>query len=267
MTEGKQMRIPMYQVDAFASAVFAGNPAAVCLLDAWLPDRQLQAIAAENNLSETAFLLRNQDGFDLRWFTPVTEVALCGHATLASAFVLFNCQKWPERTIKFRTRKSGQLVVTKRDDGLEMDFPARPAQTVPTPDGLCEALQVQPQEVRGSTEDILVVLDSEKRVRELRPDFTALAEVACRGIIVTARGEQCDFVSRFFAPRAGIAEDPVTGSAHCVLIPYWARVLGKTSLYALQVSGRGGELFCEDCGERVRIAGKAVLYLEGTISI
>ncbi|MDI6808811.1 MAG: PhzF family phenazine biosynthesis protein [Candidatus Eisenbacteria bacterium] len=261
------MRIPIYQVDAFASEVFSGNPAAVCFLDAWLSDRELQSIAAENNLSETAFLVRSDDGFDLRWFTPVTEVSLCGHATLASAFVLFECLKWKEEAIRFRTRKSGQLVVTKREDLLEMDFPARPVHPMNSPAGLLEALKVQAQEVLGSAEDTLVVLDSETSVRELRPDFTALGEIECRGVIVTARGDRSDFVSRFFAPRVGIAEDPVTGSAHCVLIPYWARILGKKSLHALQVSRRGGELFCEDCGERVRIAGRAVLYLEGTISV
>ncbi len=261
------MKIPLYQVDAFASEVFAGNPAAVCILDAWLGDAQLQSIAAENNLSETAFLVRNEDGFDLRWFTPVTEVALCGHATLASAFVLFNCREWTEDTIRFRTKKSGQLLVTKRDDLLEMDFPARPAHAIHTPLGLDEALQVRPQDVLGSAEDILVVLDSEKSVRDLHPDFAALARVECRGIIVTARGDLSDFVSRFFAPRVGIQEDPVTGSAHCVLIPYWAEILGKKDLHALQVSKRGGELFCVARGNRVRIAGKAVLYLEGTISI
>jgi PhzF family phenazine biosynthesis protein len=177
------MKIPLYQVDAFASEVFRGNPAAVCLLDEWLGDAQLQSIAAENNLSETAFLVRNDQGFDLRWFTPVTEVALCGHGTLASAFVLFDCQEWTERAIRFRTRKTGKLVVTKRDDLLEMDFPARPTHAANPPLGLYEALQVQPQEVLGSAEDILVVLDSERSVRQLRPDFAALSEVECRGII------------------------------------------------------------------------------------
>jgi PhzF family phenazine biosynthesis protein len=261
------MKIPIYQVDAFAGAVFSGNPAAVCLLDGWLSDGQLQAIAAENNLSETAFLVRNEDGFDLRWFTPVTEVELCGHATLASAFVLFNCRQWREEAIRFRTRKSGVLLVRKRGDLLEMDFPARPPHAVKTPPGLCEALHVQPELILGSAEDILVVLEGERIVRELRPDIAALGRVACRGIIVTARGERSDFVSRFFAPRVGVAEDPVTGSAHCVLIPYWSGVLGKKSLHAVQVSHRGGELFCEDCGGRVHIAGRAVLYLEGTVWI
>ena len=261
------MKIPLYQVDAFTSEVFSGNPAAVCILEAWLGDAQLQSIAAENNLSETAFLVRNDDGFDLRWFTPVTEVALCGHATLASAFVLFNCREWTEDTIRFRTQKSGQLVVTKRNDLLEMDFPAIPAHAIHTPLVLDEALKVRPQDVLGSAEDILVVLDSEKSVRDLHPDFAALARVECRGIIVTARGDRSDFVSRFFAPRVGIQEDPVTGSAHCVLIPYWAEILGKNDLHAMQVSKRGGELLCVARGKRVRIAGKTVLYLEGIISI
>jgi PhzF family phenazine biosynthesis protein len=261
------MRLPLYQVDAFASEVFSGNPAAVVLLDRWIDDSTLQAVAAENNLSETAFLVRNPEGFDLRWFTPVTEVALCGHATLGSAFVLFACRKWPEKNIRFRTRKSGELVVTRRDDLLEMDFPARPAYAQSPPAGLKEALGVSPQEIFGSAEDLLVVLDSEKIVREVKPDFIALDRVACRGTIITARGDRSDFVSRFFAPRVGIPEDPVTGSAHCVLTPYWAGVLRKTDLHAFQVSKRGGELFCTHAGERVKISGKAALYMEGTITL
>ena len=232
------MRIPLYQVDAFTSKVFSGNPAAVCLLDCWLDDPILQAIAAENNLSETAFLVRNAIGFDLRWFTPLTEVALCGHATLASAFVLF-----------------------------EMNFPARAPHAISPPAGLKEALGVTPRETLASVEDLLVVLDGEKAVRDVQPDFPALAQIACRGIIVTAGGNQSDFVSRFFAPRLGLPEDPVTGSSHCVLAPYWAGVLGKNDLYASQLSKRGGELFCTYAGNRVKISGKAVLFLEGTIMI
>jgi len=261
------MRIPLYQVDAFTSQVFAGNMAAVCFFDQWVDDSILQAIAAENNLSETAFLVRNEFGFDLRWFTPVTEVALCGHATLASAFVLFNCRKWPEEQIRFQTRKSGEMVVTRRDDLLEMDFPSRPAYPRTSPEGLNEALSVTPQEVFGSSEDLLVVLDSEVSVKSVQPDFSALEQVACRGIIITARGDQSDFVSRFFAPKVGVPEDPVTGSAHCVLIPYWAAMLRKNDLHAFQVSKRGGELFCKFCGERVKISGKAVLYMEGFIKL
>ena len=261
------MKLPIYQVDAFTSEVFSGNPAAVCLLDGWIEDSILQAVAAENNLSETAFLVRGDDGFDIRWFTPVTEVALCGHATLASAFVLFTCRKWPEETIRFRTRKSGGLAVSRRDKLFEMDFPARPAAAVSPPAGLEAALRVTPRETLGSSEDLLVVLGSEKAVREAQPDFAALDRVTARGTIITARGERCDFVSRFFAPRVGVPEDPVTGSAHCVLAPYWAGVLGRNDLHALQVSKRGGELFCTFLGDRVKISGRAALYMEGTITI
>ncbi len=261
------MRTPLYQVDAFASRVFAGNPAAVCLLEDWMEDSILQSIAAENNLSETAFLVRNREGYDLRWFTPVTEVALCGHATLASAFVLFTCRKWPEGHIRFQTRKSGALVVTKRNDLLEMDFPSRPAYPKTSPAGLNKALGITPQEILGSAEDLLVVLDSENAVKTVHPDFSALERVACRGVIITARGERRDFVSRFFAPKVGVPEDPVTGSAHCVLIPYWAGVLRKDDLHAFQVSKRGGELFCKHAGERVKISGRAVLYMEGAITV
>jgi PhzF family phenazine biosynthesis protein len=261
------MKIPIYQIDAFASQVFAGNPAAVCMLDTWIDDKRLQSIAAENNLSETAFLVRNDDGFDLRWFTPTTEVALCGHATLASAFVLFACHNWPEEAIRFRTRESGQLVVARRDDLLEMDFPSRPPHATTPPTGLKEALGVAPREILGSAEDLLVVLESEKAVWEVQPDFGALERIDCRGTIITARGDRSDFVSRFFAPRVGVPEDPVTGSAHCVLIPYWASMLRKNGLHAFQISKRGGELFCAQVGERVRISGRAALYMEGTITI
>ena len=261
------MKIPIYQVDAFTSEVFSGNPAAVCILDSWLDDNILQSIAAENNLSETAFLVRNDEGFDLRWFTPRTEVSLCGHATLASAFALFNCRDWSKKEIRFNTRKSGQLVVSKRDSLLEMDFPSRPAHSITPPTGLNEALGVKPIAVLGSVEDLMFVLDSEKAVRELQPDFSSLERIECRGIIVTSRGSQSDFVSRFFAPAVGIPEDPVTGSAHCVLAPYWSSELNKKNLHALQISKRGGELFCTHAGDRVKISGKAVLYLEGVITI
>jgi len=261
------MKIPIYQVDAFTSTLFAGNPAAVCLLDEWLDDQLLQNIAAENNLSETAFLVRNGSDFDLRWFTPVTEVALCGHATLASAQVLFARHHWPGESIRFRTRQSGELMVRRRAHLLELDFPAIPSQALTPPPLLSTAIPAQTLAVMGSAEDLLLELTDEKSVRELRPDFTALAEIACRGVIITAPGENCDFVSRFFAPRFGIPEDPVTGSAHCVLVPYWAQKLGKKTLTARQVSERGGKLWCEECGDRVRIAGQAVVYLEGTITV
>jgi PhzF family phenazine biosynthesis protein len=261
------MRIPIYQVDAFASAVFSGNPAAVCVLDSWLDDRTLQAIAEENNLSETAFLVRDAGGFELRWFTPTTEVALCGHATLASAYVLFNCRRWQEDSVRFTTRWSGELAVARRGELLEMDFPSRPVHSIATPAGLAEALGVAPVQVMGSAEDLLVVLDNEKAVAGVQPDFAGLQRIECRGVIVTAKGDGSDFVSRFFAPRFGIYEDPVTGSAHCVLIPYWASVLRKNELHAFQISKRGGELFCANAGDRVKIAGKAALYLEGTVIV
>jgi PhzF family phenazine biosynthesis protein len=261
------MKIPLYQVDAFTSEVFSGNPAAVCLLDSWIDEQQLQSIAAENNVSETAFLVRNVEGFDIRWFTPATEVALCGHATLASAFVLFNCRKWPKESICFQTRRSGQLDVIKQKDLFEMDFPSRPVHARDLPVGLDEALGASPREIFGSEEDLLVVLDSEKAVREAQPDFGALDQVECRGVIITARGDRSDFVSRFFAPRVGVPEDPVTGSAHCVLIPYWAGVLHKNDLHAYQISKRGGEVFCAHLGERVKISGKAALFMEGTITL
>jgi len=262
------MNIPIYQIDAFTSEVFSGNPAAVCILDEWIEDRLLQSVAAENNLSETAYLVQNKNDFDLRWFTPTTEVELCGHATLASAFVQFFYREWSEDKIRFRTRKSGQLMVTKKGEVLEMDFPARPPAHLRThPDALSRALGVTPKKVYGSAEDLMVVFDSEKTITEIQPDFAILEQLDCRGIIITAPGDRCDFVSRFFAPKVGVPEDPVTGSAHCVLIPYWATVLGKNELHALQVSKRGGELFCGFAGERVRISGKAALYLEGTVTI
>ena len=198
---------------------------------------------------------------------PITEVGLCGHATLASAFVMFLCRDWNEDTIRFQTRKSGQLTVARKGERLEMDFPARPVHPKTPPDKLGHALGVVPEKVYGSAEDLMIVLDSEKTVMSVKPDFAALKKIDCRGIIITAKGDRCDFVSRFFAPRVGVPEDPVTGSAHCVLIPYWATVLGKKELKALQVSKRGGELFCGLAGERVRISGKAALYLEGTITI
>ena len=261
------MKLPLYQVDAFTSTVFSGNPAAVCLLDAWLDDARLQAIAAENNLSETAFLVPAQRSFEIRWFTPVTEVALCGHATLASAFVQFMCKNWPYETIVFQTRRSGELVVSRRDDLLEMDFPARPARGMATPAGLGTALGVEPQKVYRSAEDVLVVLADESAVQRAAPDFAALQRLEHRGIIITAPGSRSDFVSRFFAPAVGVPEDPVTGSAHCVLIPYWSARLNKKELFALQISKRGGALWCRDAGERVKICGKAALYLEGVITI
>ena len=261
------MKIPIWQVDAFASAVFAGNPAAVCWLEDWLADGVLQAIAAENNLSETAFLVPHGEGFDLRWFTPTKEVALCGHATLAAAKVLFDRRGWLAPEIRFQTRQHGVLAVRKQGVLLEMDFPALPSVPVETPEGLGVALGAEPRQVLASTDDWLAVLDDEATVRGLKPDFAALKRFKCRCVVPTARGDQADFVSRAFAPRYGIPEDPVTGSAHCALAPYWAGVLEKDELRAFQVSARGGEVFCRIAGDRVKLAGRAAVYLEGTISV
>jgi PhzF family phenazine biosynthesis protein len=261
------MKIPIYQVDAFTSAVFSGNPAGVCILNEWIDDCLMQAIAAENNVSETAFLVQTGEDCEIRWFTPTTEVALCGHGTLASAFVQLVCRKWGADTIRFQTRKSGRLIVTRQGELLEMDFPARPARPVTPPAGLDKILGVSFKQVLSSEEDLLVVLENEEAVLQARPDFTALEKLEPRGIIITARSGRCDFVSRFFGPAVGVPEDPVTGSAHCVLTPYWSAILGKKELHALQISKRGGELWVRDEGERVKICGRAALYLEGSITL
>lgn len=261
------MKIPIWQVDAFATKVFAGNPAAVCWLDDWLADGVLQAIAAENNLSETAFLVPLGGEIELRWFAPAKEVALCGHATLAAAKVLFDLRGWKEESIRFRTRQRGVLTVAKRGEWFEMDFPALPATPVQTPAGLGAALGAEPRQVLASTDDWLVLLDAEAAVRNLKPDFAALKAFPCRCVVPTARGNEVDFTSRAFAPRYGIPEDPVTGSAHCALAPYWAGVLGKNELRAFQVSARGGEVRCQVTGDRVKLAGQAAVFLEGTIHL
>jgi PhzF family phenazine biosynthesis protein len=257
------MKISCYHVDAFTAKVFSGNPAAVCPIDAWLPDTTLQRIAAENNLAETAFIVQHGNEFDLRWFTPTVEVDLCGHATLAAAFVLFTERNVSGQAIRFQSR-SGLLAVTRDGDVLTLDFPSRPPQPCPLPEALVRGLGRQPVRVLKSR-DYFAVFDSADEVRALRPDFAALKTLDCLGTIVTAPGDGCDFVSRFFAPGAGIDEDPATGSSHCTLIPYWTQRLGKTKLFARQLSARGGEFFCELAGDRVRIGGKAVLYLRGEI--
>jgi predicted PhzF superfamily epimerase YddE/YHI9 len=259
------MEAPLFQVDAFTDHVFAGNPAAVCPLPRWPDAGILQAIASENNLSETAFLVGSGHEYELRWFTPVAEVDLCGHATLASAFVLFE-RYGAEGDLTFHTRK-GELSVRRSAEGLlRMDFPALPAESADPPEGMLAALGGSPAEVLLA-DDFLVSYADERAVRELAPDFTALRGVGARGVIVTAPGDTVDFVSRFFAPDLGIPEDPVTGSAHCTLAPYWAEHLGKSKLHARQVSRRGGELWCELRGERVEISGNAVLYLSGSINV
>lgn len=260
------MRFALYQVDAFSERVFGGNPAAVVILDAWLPDAALQAIAAENSLPETAFLVPAGDEWRLRWFTPTIEVDLCGHATLASAFVVATALRPGADRVVFQTREAGTLTVTREGDVFTMDFPARPAWPVAPEAGLLAALGgPRPREVRAAR-DFLVVFSHEDEVRALAPDMARLAGLD-RMVIVTAPGTDVDFVSRFFAPGAGVPEDSVTGSAHCTLIPYWAERLGRDRLEARQVSKRGGLLHCALAGDRVLIGGSAVLYLEGTITI
>jgi PhzF family phenazine biosynthesis protein len=260
------MRLPIYQVDAFTDRIFAGNPAAVVPLEEWLPDATLQAIAAENNLAETAFFLPRGDAYALRWFTPKVEVDLCGHATLASAYVIFRFIAPERRRVAFETLKAGTLVVTRQGDELAMDFPAWPPKPAEAPPGLAAALGKNPAEVLASR-DWFTVYERETDIAAIKPDFAALRRLD-RAVIVTAPGSGgVDFVSRFFAPWAGIDEDPVTGSAHCQLIPYWAQRLGKTRLAARQISARGGTLSCALEGDRVTIAGEARLYLEGAITI
>ena len=259
------MKLRQYQVDAFATRAFEGNPAAVCPLDRWLDDGLLQAIAEENNLSETAFFVPADKSFHLRWFTPVAEVDLCGHATLATAHVLFEHLDHPGQTISFATR-SGALTVTRKGSLLEMDFPVCPPTPCAGPATLAKALGQQPIEVLRA-DDYLAVFDSEATVRGIRPDFSLLATLALRGLIITAPGSSDDFVSRFFAPRLGIPEDPVTGSAHCTLAPYWAGRLGRRRLSARQVSKRGGDLICELKDDRVLLSGSAVTFMEAEITL
>jgi PhzF family phenazine biosynthesis protein len=259
------VRIPMYQVDAFTSRVFTGNPAAICPLETWLPDEQMQAIAAENNLANTAFFVPNGDGYDLRWFTPKVEVELCGHATLASASVILTSLEPGANSVRFET-KSGVVTVAREGDLYSLDFPARPPAECDVFPGLAAAMGGTPEKILAAR-DYLVIYRSEDEVRALEPNMDALARIDRFAVIATAPGNKVDFVSRFFAPAKGIPEDPVTGSAHCTLIPYWSRRLEKTALHANQVSPRGGELWCEHRGDRVTISGKAVRFFEGTICL
>lgn len=258
------MLVPIYQVDAFAERAFNGNPAAICPLESWLSDRHMQFIAAENNLSETAFFVPEGDGFRLRWFTPTVEVDLCGHATLASAAVLYRELGYDRPEIRFHTMKAGTLTVARDGERFALDFPARPPVPVEAPPALAAALGAPPVRVLAAR-DYLAVYDDAATVRALQPDMAALAVLDRFAVIATAPGDDCDFVSRFFAPAKGVPEDPVTGSAHCTLIPYWARRLGRTTMAARQLSARGGEVHCVHRGDRVTIAGHAVLYMKGEL--
>lgn len=263
------MQIQLYQVDAFTSEVFSGNPAAVCPLEFWLSDKKMQSIAAENNLSETAFFVRGENDYEIRWFTPVTEVDLCGHATLASGFIIFNYLDPTANKIIFQS-KSGPLLVHRSENMIRLDFPSQPPRPCVPPKNLIRGLGTQPDEILES-EDFLAVFENEELIRGLHPDMNLLKGIGLRGVIATAAatvgGGAVDFVSRCFFPQYGIDEDPVTGSAHCALTPYWAGRLGKTTLKARQISNRGGELFCQLQGDRVEISGNAVLYLSGEIQI
>lgn len=255
----------LYQVDAFTDHLFGGNPAAVCPLDHWISDNILQQIAMENNLSETAFFVAEDDTYHIRWFTPEMEIDLCGHATLASAHLIFNHLNYNGELIKFKYG-GGNLYVKRIGDLLSMDFPAVKSETSKVTNQISAGLGDVPIEV-FEARDLMVVFESQQDIQNLSPDFVKLSEIDHLGVIATAPGENVDFVSRFFAPRAGINEDPVTGSAHCMLIPFWAERLGKNKLEAIQLSKRGGKLFCNFRGERVDIAGKAVTYMVGEINI
>lgn len=260
------MKLPIFQIDAFTQKTFGGNPAAVCPLYEWLPAETMQKIAAENNLSETAFFTGGENlEYELRWFTPTFEIDLCGHATLATAFLILEVLKTKGTLLKFQTR-SGLLTVERRGDLFVLDFPSRPAKECEPPEGLIEAIGKEPTQILKAR-DYMLVYETEREIRAIKPNFNALAEIDTHAVIVTAKGETSDFVSRFFAPEVGVPEDPVTGSAHCTLIPYWARRLGKNDLFARQVSQRGGELQCVFDGDRVKIGGHAALYMRGEIYV
>ena len=260
------MNLPIYQVDAFTDHVFGGNPAAVCPLESWLPDQTMQSIATENNLSETAFIVPLNGGYHIRWFTPVYEVDLCGHATLASAFVIFNHLDYQGEEIVFHSR-SGELRVQKSGDQMVMNFPADIISEVSIPETLAASFNITPRSAYKGKTDYLLIYESESDIQNLTPDFSLMRKTEARGVIVSAPGDEVDFVSRFFAPLAGVDEDPVTGSAHTTLTPFWVNQLGKNPLSARQISARGGVLACRLEGERVFLTGQAQLYLTGNIYI
>lgn len=259
------MKIPIYQIDAFTNIQFKGNPAAICPLDSWISDELMQNIAMENNLSETAFFVKSGSGYELRWFTPKGEIDLCGHATLATSFVIFNYIDKEAQTIDFFT-KSGLLQISRTGKLIDMVFPSREGDKIEAPEILVKALGKMPTEVYKSR-DYMAVFETEEDIREMAPDMELLKKLDVLGIIVTAKGREADFVSRFFAPRAGVNEDPVTGSAHCTLVPYWKKVLNKSEFTALQLSERTGTLYCTDLGDRVKMSGEAAAYLEGFINV
>ena len=257
----------MYQVDAFTDRVFGGNPAAVCVLEEWLSDDIMQKIAAENNLSETAFVVKEDSTFVIRWFTPTVEVALCGHATLATAHVLFLYYHYPAQVIEFVSKESGSLYVKKKDDKLTLDFPADHIEEAEAPREILEAFKIKPEKTYKGKTDYMLVFGDQEQVEKADPNMSLLKESDARGIIITAPGRKADFVSRFFGPGSGVDEDPVTGSAHTTLTPYWSKRLGKTSLKARQLSERGGKLSCALKNDRVKITGRAITYMQAEIYI
>lgn len=259
------MNYKIYQIDAFTDKVFSGNPAAVCPLKEWLSDKLLQRIAMENNLAETAFYVKQGDQYQIRWFTPKVEVDLCGHATLAAAYVLFNLENYKEGLINFYSTRSGKLTVTKKNDYLTLNFPTDIIEDITISEDLTNGFNILPiQALKGKT-DFVLVFENENEIKHLKPDLKHISTLNGRGLITTAKGDNVDFVSRFFAPQSGIDEDPVTGSAHTTLTPYWANKLGKTELSAIQLSERKGYLQCNLLGDRVEISGQAKLYLIGEI--
>lgn len=259
------MKQKIYQVDAFAEKIFSGNPAAVCSLDKWLSDELMQKIAAENNLAETAFFVKQEDRFEIRWFTPKVEVDLCGHATLAAAFILFNIENHDGSIIQFYSPRSGILEVSKMEDLLSLNFPADIFKPIDITTELSSAFDIEPLEAYRGKTDYMLVFKSENDIMQAVPDLQVIESLPARGVIITAAGDHVDFVSRFFAPQSGIDEDPVTGSAHTTLIPYWSKRLSKVNLKAVQLSQRKGFLECRYFNERVEISGKAKLYLSGEI--
>lgn len=261
------MKLKIYQVDAFAAGVFKGNPAAVIPLTEWLSDVMLLNIAAENNLSETAFFVPRAEAFEIRWFTPDVEVDLCGHATLASAFVISNFEGFENKVINFISPRSGALTVYVEADQLVLDFPVDTFEQVPLTEELMNLTDKKSIAAFKGKTDYMLVYEQQDEIQRMKPNLVEIAKLEARGLIVTAKGAECDFVSRFFGPAVGVDEDPVTGSAHTTLTPYWTEKLGKKNLKALQLSKRGGEIDCEAVGDRVKLTGKAVLYMKGEIYI
>jgi len=261
------MKVKLYQIDAFTDKVFSGNPAAVCILDKWIDDKTMQNISAENNLAETAFVVKKNNDFEIRWFTPSVEVDLCGHATLSAAYVLYKYYDYKSDKINFYSKASGILSVIKNKNSLTLNFPTDTYEEVKIPQSLIDAFGIKPIEAYKGKTDYLVIFDNQNQIENLNPDFSLIATVGGRGVIVSAKGTETDFVSRFFAPQSGINEDPVTGSAHTTLTPFWAKKLNKNVLSAKQLSKRQGYLKCKHLGNRVEITGKAVTYLIGEIQI